>query len=53
MRLSPDASKPDWTALETAFEHNAPETHSYLDLQTGQVLTIVDSRPEDEEKRHG
>ena len=51
MRLSPDASKPDWTALETAFEHNAPETHSYLDLQTGQVLTIVDSRPEDEEKR--
>lgn len=51
MRVSPDASKPDWTALETAFEHNAPETHSYLDLQTGQVLTIVDSRPEDEEKR--
>jgi hypothetical protein len=51
MRISPDGPKPDWTALETAFEHNAPETHSYLDLKTGQVLTIVDSRPEDEEKR--
>lgn len=51
MRLSPDAPTPDWAALETAFEHNAPETHSYLDLQTGQVVTIVDSRPEDEEKR--
>jgi hypothetical protein len=37
--------------METAFEHNAPETHSYLDLKTGQVATIVDSRPEDDEKR--
>jgi hypothetical protein len=52
MRVDPNAPKPDWAALETAFEHNAPETHSYLDLQTGQVVTIVDSRPEDEEKRH-
>lgn len=51
MRISPDGAKPDWAALETAFEHNAPETHSYLDLQTGQVVTIVDTRPEDEEKR--
>lgn len=51
MRVSPDEPKPDWTAMETAFEHNAPETHSYLDLKTGQVATIVDSRPEDEEKR--
>jgi hypothetical protein len=51
MRISPDGPKPDWSALETAFEHNAPETHSYLDLKTGQVVTIVDSRPEDEEKR--
>ncbi len=51
MRISPDGPKPDWVALETAFEHNAPETHSYLDLKTGQVVTIVDSRPEDEEKR--
>jgi hypothetical protein len=51
MRLIPDGPKPDWAALETAFEHNAPDTHSYLDLRTGQVLTIVDTQPEDEEKR--
>lgn len=51
MRVVPNAAKPDWTALETAFEHNAPETHSYLDLRTGQVVTINDTRPEDEEKR--
>ena len=51
MRISANGPKPDWTALETAFEHNAPETHSYLDLRTGQVVTIVDSRPEDDEKR--
>lgn len=51
MRVSPLGPKPDWTAMETAFEHNAPETHSYLDLKTGQVVTIVDSRPEDDEKR--
>ncbi len=51
MRVAPDAPKPDWQALETAFEHNAPETHSYLDLETGQVMTMVDSRPEDMEKR--
>ncbi len=38
-------------ALETAFEHNAPDTHSYLDLESGQVITIVDARPEDDEKR--
>jgi hypothetical protein len=51
MKISPEGPKPDWSALETAFEHNAPETHSYLDLSNGQVVTIVDSRPEDEEKR--
>lgn len=51
MRVDPSLPPPDWSALETAFEHNAPETHSYLDLETGQVVTIVDSRPEDEEKR--
>jgi hypothetical protein len=51
MRVDPSKPKPDWAALETAFEHNAPETHSYLDLSTGQVVTIVDSRPEDDDKR--
>jgi hypothetical protein len=53
MRVSTDGPKPDWSALETAFEHNAPETHSYLDLKTGQVVTINDTRPEDEDKRQG
>ncbi len=51
MRITSDGVKPDWAALETAFEHNAPDTHSYLDLESGQVITIVDSRPEDDEKR--
>ncbi len=51
MKVSPERAKPDWPALETAFEHNAPETHSYLDLETGQVVTVVDTRPEDEDKR--
>jgi len=51
MRVVQGAPIPDWAALETAFEHNAPDTHSYLDLQTGQVISVVDTRPEDEEKR--
>ena len=51
MRVVSGAPIPDWAALETAFEHNAPDTHSYLDLETGQVVQVVDSRPEDEEKR--
>jgi hypothetical protein len=51
MRIDPSLPAPDWAALEQAFEHNAPETHSYLDLQSGTVVTILDSRPEDEEKR--
>lgn len=51
MRVDPSLPAPDWAALETAFEHNAPETNSYLDLETGAVLTIVDSRPEDDAKR--
>lgn len=32
----------DWEALENAFENNAPEVHSYLQLATGDVLRIVD-----------
>jgi hypothetical protein len=32
----------DWEALEDAFENNAPEVHSYLHLQTGDVLRVVD-----------
>jgi hypothetical protein len=32
----------DWEALEDAFENNAPEVHSYLQLVTGDVLRVVD-----------
>ncbi len=32
----------DWEALEDAFENNAPEVHSYLQLRTGEVLRVVD-----------
>ncbi|MDP3275965.1 MAG: UPF0158 family protein [Deltaproteobacteria bacterium] len=31
-----------WEALEDAFENNAPEVHSYLNLLTGEVLRVVD-----------
>lgn len=31
-----------WEALEDAFENNAPEVHSYLQLTTGEVIRIVD-----------
>jgi hypothetical protein len=31
-----------WEALEDAFENNAPEVHSYLNLNTGEVIRIVD-----------
>jgi hypothetical protein len=51
MKIDPSLPKPDWLALETAFEHNAPETRSYFDQKTGHVVTVVESRPEDEEKR--
>ena len=31
-----------WEPLEDAFENNAPEVHSYLNLKTGEVLRVVD-----------
>ncbi len=31
-----------WEALEDAFENNAPEVHSYMHLETGEVIRIVD-----------
>lgn len=31
-----------WEALEDAFENNAPEVHSYLQLDGGEVIRIVD-----------
>lgn len=32
----------DWEALEDAFENNAPEVHSYLQVKSGEVLRVVD-----------
>lgn len=31
-----------WAALEDAFENNAPEVHSYLHLESGEVIRVVD-----------
>jgi len=36
----------DWNDLEVAVERNAPSTESFLDTQTGQVVTIVSGDPE-------
>ena len=36
----------DWDALEIAVERNASDTESFLDLSTGQVVTIVAGDPE-------
>ncbi len=33
----------DWTALEAAFENHSPEVRSYLDGETGEVLTLFRS----------
>jgi len=31
----------NWADLETAFERNAPDTESFLDLRTGDVITVA------------
>ena len=31
----------NWTDLETAFERNSPETESFLDLRSGEVVTVT------------
>jgi hypothetical protein len=41
----------DWDDLEIAVERNAPNTESFLDLTTGQVITIVGNEPEAPLKR--
>ena len=35
-----------WEALEDAFENNSPEVHSYLHLETDEVIRIVDGIPD-------
>jgi hypothetical protein len=34
-----------WTELETAVERNAPDTESFIDIRTGEVLTLIESAP--------
>ncbi len=51
MKISTTGPKVDWAAMEAAFEHNAPQSSSYLDLHNGRVVNIVDSRVEDYEQR--
>jgi hypothetical protein len=31
----------NWTDLETAFERNSPDTESFLDLRSGEVITVT------------
>lgn len=40
-----------WAELETAFERNAPDTESFLDARTGEVITLVEGNPETAELR--
>jgi len=40
-----------WEDLETAFERNAPDTESWLDLRSGGVVTIIDGEPDAPIKR--
>lgn len=40
-----------WAELETAVERNAPDTESFLDTRTGEVITLVENGPNVEELR--
>ena len=40
-----------WNELEMAFERNAPDTESFVDVRTGEVVVIVDYQPEAGELR--
>jgi len=40
-----------WAELETAVERNAPDTESFLDTRSGEVITLVDSAPNVSELR--
>lgn len=42
----------DWDALEIAVERNAPDTDSYLDLTTGEIVAITIGDPEAELSRN-
>jgi hypothetical protein len=40
-----------WAELETAVERNAPDTESFLDTRSGEVITLVEAAPNVEELR--
>src|SRR5437660_215652 len=35
-----------WADLESAFERNAPDIESFLEVRTGEVLTIAEGAPD-------
>jgi hypothetical protein len=41
----------NWTEFETAFERNAPGIESYLDLVSGDILSIVEGQADAAERR--
>jgi uncharacterized protein UPF0158 len=41
----------NWTDLETAFERNAPDTESFLDTRTGEVVTVTEGAIDYTEQR--
>jgi hypothetical protein len=41
----------NWTDLETAFERNSPETESFLDTRTGEVVTVSEGAIDYTEQR--
>lgn len=40
-----------WAELETAVERNAPDTESFLDSRSGEIVTLVESAPNAQELR--
>lgn len=42
----------NWSDLETAFERNSPEMSSFLNLESGEVLMLVEGNPDDDRKRN-
>ena len=40
-----------WTDLETAFERNSPDTESFLDTRTGEVVTVTEGAIDYAEQR--
>jgi hypothetical protein len=43
--------KINWTDLEIAFERNSPEIESYLDVVSGEVISVTDGEADTPEKR--